>query len=72
LIGLVVLALDVHRAYKALFAVQYVLSSTNMVCINVVLQSLVNVDSSRDAASCDSFLLLVVLFLLDSLAQVDN
>lgn len=72
LIWLVFLALDVRRAFKALFAVQYVLSATNMVCINVVLQSLVDVDASRDAAARDSFLLLVVLFLLDSLAQVDD
>ena len=72
LIWLVFLALDVRRVYKAMFAVQYVLSATNMVCINVVLQSLVDVDASTDAAARDSFLLLVVLFFLDGLAQLDE
>ena len=72
LIWLVFLALDVRSTYKQLFAVQYVLSATNMVCINVVLQSLVDVDASRDAAARDSFLLLVVLFFLDGLAQLDE
>lgn len=72
LIWLVFLALDVRRAYNTMFAVQYVLSATNMVCINVVLQSLVDVEGSKDAAARDSFLLLVVLFFLDGLAQIDQ
>lgn len=52
------------------FIHQYVVSALNMVCINVMLQSLIDVDQSYSNLVRQSFLLLIALFFLDGATEI--
>ena len=52
------------------FINKYVISALNMVCINVMLQSLIDVDQSYSNLVRQSFLLLIALFFLDGATEI--
>lgn len=67
---LVMLQLHQNSNSIAGFIRQYVVSALNMVCINVMLQSLIDVDQSFGNLIRQSFVLLIALFFLDSVNQI--
>lgn len=52
------------------FIQQYIISALNMVCINVMLQSLIDVNQSYSNLIRQSFVLLIALFFLDGANQI--
>ena len=58
-----------HRS-KVSFSVLYILRALNMVCINIVLQAIVDVDATYVGTEYQAAVLVIVLFLLDALSVV--